>query len=74
MLLDLIPNHTSDLHEWFQNSVKKIPPYTDYYVWKDPKYVNGVRHPPNNWVCIARDRHIFQTKYLKILYYFIVTF
>lgn len=50
VLLDLVPNHTSDKHEWFQKSVKKIAPYTNYYVWKDAKYVNGVRHPPNNWV------------------------
>lgn len=50
VLLDLVPNHTSDKHEWFQKSVKRISPYTNYYVWKDAKYVNDVRHPPNNWV------------------------
>ena len=52
IIMDFVPNHTSDDHEWFQKSVKKISPYTDYYVWKDPQYsVNGSRVPPNNWVC-----------------------
>lgn len=50
VMMDYVPNHTSDQHEWFQKSIKKIAPYTDYYMWKDAKYVNGVRHPPTNWV------------------------
>ncbi|XKL60499.1 hypothetical protein PGB90_007556 [Kerria lacca] len=50
VLLDFVPNHTSSQHEWFIKSIKKIPPYTDYYVWKDAKYINGIRHPPNNWL------------------------
>lgn len=51
ILLDFVPNHSSDEHEWFQKSVKKIDPYTDYYVWLDGKMnENGERVPPNNWV------------------------
>lgn len=50
VLLDFVPNHTSNEHEWFVKSVQKIEPYTDYYVWVDPKYVNGTRQEPNNWV------------------------
>lgn len=54
VLLDFVPNHTSDEHEWFQKSIKKIQPFTDYYVWKDPIIdKNGNKTPPNNWVCIA---------------------
>lgn len=51
MVLDFVPNHTSDEHEWFKKSVKQIPPFTDYYVWKNP-IINkhGERMPPNNWV------------------------
>ncbi|XP_075235704.1 maltase 2-like [Lycorma delicatula] len=51
ILMDFVPNHTSDEHEWFQKSIKRIDPYTDYYVWKDPKEVfeNGTKLPPNNW-------------------------
>lgn len=51
LLLDFVPNHTSDEHEWFQKSIKKVEPFTDYYVWKDPVFdQNGTKTPPNNWV------------------------
>jgi len=39
ILLDLVLNHTSDQHEWFQKSRYRDPWYTDYYVWLD-KQVN----------------------------------
>jgi alpha-glucosidase len=44
--MDFIPNHTSDKHEWFQKSVRKEDPYTDYYIWKE----GSKSSPPNNWV------------------------
>ncbi len=47
LLMDLVVNHTSDQHKWFQESKKsKDNPYADYYIWRDP--VDG--HAPNNWV------------------------
>lgn len=52
VLLDFIPNHSSDQHEWFQKSLLKVEPYTDYYVWVDPKGYDsdGQPIPPSNWV------------------------
>lgn len=46
IVMDLVVNHTSDEHEWFQKS-RKMPPnkYRDYYVWKDGKDGNE----PTNW-------------------------
>ncbi|XP_018571896.1 maltase 1-like [Anoplophora glabripennis] len=53
ILLDLIPNHTSDQHYWFKKSVNCEPGYEDYYVWADPKFdANGNRKPPTNWIAI----------------------
>ena len=34
IIMDLVINHTSDKHEWFQKSRQKVEPYTDFYVWK----------------------------------------
>ncbi|XP_065223677.1 maltase A2-like [Planococcus citri] len=53
-LMDLVINHSSDEHEWFQKSIKKVAPYTDYYVWADPKGFDRNRNPipPSNWVSI----------------------
>jgi oligo-1,6-glucosidase len=46
LIMDLVINHTSDEHQWFEESRKsKDNPYRDYYIWKDGK--NG--GPPNNW-------------------------
>ena len=46
IIMDLVVNHTSDEHEWFQKSRDRIEPYTDYYIWK-PAKADG--SPPNNW-------------------------
>ncbi|WP_208559531.1 glycoside hydrolase family 13 protein [Marinilactibacillus kalidii] len=40
IVMDLVVNHTSDEHHWFQEAIKgKDSPYRDYYIWRDP--VNG---------------------------------
>ena len=47
VVMDLVLNHTSNQHKWFQESRKsKDNPYRDYYVWRAPKE-NGKE--PNNW-------------------------
>ena len=46
LVMDLVVNHTSDEHEWFQKSRKRIEPYTDYYIWR-PGEKGGKL--PNNW-------------------------
>lgn len=47
VVLDLVVNHTSDEHAWFVESRKsKDNPYSDFYIWKDPKEDKGL---PNNW-------------------------
>ena len=51
IILDYIPNHTSDEHPWFRESrasSDRTNTYRSYYVWEND--VNGIA--PNNWVCI----------------------
>jgi len=45
LVMDLVINHTSDQHKWFQASRDKDSPYRDYYYWRPGN--NG--GPPNNW-------------------------
>ncbi|KAF8551259.1 glycoside hydrolase family 13 protein [Imleria badia] len=50
LMMDLVVNHTSDEHEWFQRSKSsKDDPKRDWYMWRPPRYVDGQRLPPNNW-------------------------
>jgi len=48
VIMDLVVNHTSDQHKWFQKSKKsKTNSYRDYYVWRPPNPTTGKE--PNNW-------------------------
>jgi alpha-glucosidase len=47
MVVDWVPNHTSDQHPWFIDSrSRRDSPKRDWYVWRDPAPDGG---PPNNW-------------------------
>lgn len=50
VILDLVINHISSNHEWFQRSAKQQAPYTDYFIWRDdmPKAGSGWGHAWSN--------------------------
>ncbi|MGE5613544.1 MAG: alpha-glucosidase [Bacillota bacterium] len=59
IIMDLVINHTSDEHPWFQQSRRKESPYRDYYIWRPGRSRtpdrsgkpgrNQAGRPPNNW-------------------------
>ena len=50
IVLDLVLNHSSDQHKWFQESRKNSTnSKVDWYVWADPKPDGS---PPNNWLAV----------------------
>ena len=52
IIMDLVPNHSSDEHEWFiESKSSKNNPKRDWYIWKEGKKDpnTGKVGPPNNW-------------------------
>ncbi|MDR2618773.1 MAG: alpha-glucosidase [Treponema sp.] len=52
IIMDMVINHTSDEHEWFQKSRDPSSPYREYYIWRPPKPAKkpgGKPRLPNNW-------------------------
>lgn len=48
VIIDLVPNHTSDQHRWFQAALDDpTSKYRDYYIWQDPPADGSL---PNNWI------------------------
>ena len=48
LILDFVPNHTSDEHPWFQQArSSRENEYRDWYIWHDLAPDGG---PPNNWM------------------------
>ena len=50
IIMDFVPNHTSDQHPWFLDSKSsRTSAHRDWYIWRDGK---GPGESPNNWVSL----------------------
>lgn len=60
IIMDFVPNHSSDQHEWFKKSVAREEGFEDFYIWNDgkdclpeaewdPEEKVVPCKPPNNW-------------------------
>lgn len=53
LMVDFIPNHSSDKHEWFEKSRRREEGYEDWYIWHPGSQdERGNHHPPNNWASV----------------------
>lgn len=68
IILDFVPNHTSDQHEWFLASSNPAhsdhEKYKDYYVWKTEEEVNA-----NNWVSVFGKKAWTKHETRQLYYY-----
>jgi alpha-glucosidase len=50
IIMDFVPNHTSDRHPWFLDSKSsRTAIHRDWYIWRDGK---APGQPPNNWISL----------------------
>ncbi|RDD39344.1 Maltase A3 [Trichoplax sp. H2] len=55
LILDFVPNHSSDQHEWFIESRSSLNnPKRQWYMWAEPKGMDADNNPipPNNWISV----------------------
>ncbi len=51
VIMDMVLNHTSDQHKWFQEAVAdRNSPYRDYYIIREGRRKGSRLMPPTNWV------------------------
>ncbi len=54
IILDFVPNHTSDRHPWFiESRSSRDSPKREWYIWRDPASAGA---PPNNWLSLFGGR------------------
>ncbi len=71
LIVDFVPNHTSDEHRWFVES-RDNPEgkYGDWYVWRDAKLdANGEKQPPNNWLDVLNGGSAWEWSDARQQYY-----
>lgn len=58
VILDFVPNHSSDENEWFLKSARREPGFEDFYVWHpgrtNPDDNSSAPLPPTNWISVFR--------------------
>lgn len=52
VIIDFVPNHTSNESSWFNRSRHEEEEYKDYYIWSKGKASDGKTEPPNNWTSV----------------------
>ncbi|CAH0386851.1 unnamed protein product [Bemisia tabaci] len=71
LVIDFVPNHSSDEHEWFKLSQEGMAPYKDYYVWADGRIINeSYTDVPNNWISLFEGSSAWAWNEKRRQYYY----
>lgn len=76
VIMDFVPNHTSNKHIWFEKSANNETDYADYYIWRDAKNQeeviknNATPIVPNNWQMICDDASAWTWHKTRKQFYF----
>ncbi|XP_026813423.1 maltase 2-like isoform X2 [Rhopalosiphum maidis] len=77
VIMDFVPNHTSNKHIWFEKSANNETDYADYYIWKDAKNQEAVIKDnnttpivPNNWQMIVENASAWTWHEARKQFYF----
>lgn len=49
VLIDIVPNHISSVHPWFQAALQDVAGYRDLFIFRPGRGADGAE-PPNNWI------------------------
>ncbi len=67
LILDFVPNHTSDEHPWFKAAASsRTDPKHDWYLWAEPRPDGSV---PNNWLSVFGGSAWEWNEHLQQYYY-----
>jgi alpha-glucosidase len=71
LVLDFVPNHSSDEHEWFKKSENREKGFEDFYIWHPGKIDNATLTPisPNNWLSVFSNSAWRWSDIRKEMYY-----
>ncbi|XP_046750886.1 alpha-glucosidase-like [Diprion similis] len=69
VIVDFVPNHTSEEHEWFVKAKQGIEPYYSYYVWNKGVYYGDYLSYPNNWLDIFNEGTVWEWVEEREAYY-----
>lgn len=72
IMIDLVPNHTSDEHPWFVESrSSRDNARSDWYIWKDAAGTadDGKPLPPNNWLDVLTGQSAWQWNEVRQQFY-----
>lgn len=59
IIIDFVPNHTSNEHPWFQSALRNDPKFVDFYIWKKTRPTNWIGASGQSMWTYSSERQMF---------------